>query len=398
MSNAEYNEKSEIQKAVEWYCRDYLKIIGHEKKFKKDKSLTLENFVRSMENMPTYPETIELKTPIKVEWHITKNCNLNCSFCYACAMNGSSEDATTDDMLAVIEEMHRNNVLEVQIEGGEPFLRKDLSVFIEKLKRFNIRIRLLTNGTIINYEILKAVKKHFTRNDVLQISMHGFSEKNHDEIVGMSGSYKKLNEFLRETEKLEMPIRLSSVISRKNINELDKIINFCKKYKNIESFVAQPIIPVGRGNLSEVVSSQELLLKYYSVRKLGDGLILSLLLGHAFDIPEFASYIIENGKKEERIYCSAARSRVHVDEKFDVYPCHFLVYPEFLLGNLKKNTLLEIWKNDHSNKVRKMSKTNSACSICKLNKNCTKKGLCTSYLNGGVKAQPINCFVEIGGS
>lgn len=386
---------SNISNAVEWYCSNYLKITGTNY-YKNESNITLENFVRAMENKVMFEKSCVLESPVKIEWHITKKCNLSCPFCYANANNSGIDELSTEETLNIIQQIHQANVLEIQIEGGEPFLRTDLDQILTALKSHPTRIRLLTNGTIINPKVLDVVQKKFTRDDVLQISIHGYDDTTHDANVHCQGAFRKVVRFLRMIQSMGITARVSCVVNNQNIHYLDKMIYFLSEFDCINSFVMQPIIPIGRGDLQSVVSSKELLLKYYELSQIPTKINLSMLLGHAYDIPELADYIMRNGIEEKRIFCAASRARLHINEYGDVYPCHFLAYPEFYLGSLRKTNLLNIWHSDENKKVQGYSKAGGECDKCTMKHHCTKKGLCTSFLNEkNILSQPINCFVSL---
>jgi len=387
------SENRLLHDAVEWYCSNYLKLEGEDFYVFKN-AITLEHFVRAIENKVMHKGASVLKSPVKIEWHITKRCNLSCSFCYSCAIGDSVEELDTNKMISIIHQMQRANVLEVQIEGGEPFLRKDLNILLDELKKKYIRIRLLTNGTIINESVLNTIESSFTTDDVLQVSLHGFNNETHDRIVGKEGAFNSVIMFLNTAEAMRLPVRVSCVISKDNIHDLEKLLITVSEYQCVESFVMQPIIPVGRGDTSSMISSSELILKYYSMSRMETKVSLSMLLGHAYDIPALADYVIKKGVKEQRVYCAAGRSRLHIDERGNVYPCHFLAYPDFFLGSLLETSIEELWKNDANTVVQSYSREESDCKECKMSMHCTKKGFCTSYLNDrSIKAKPINCFI-----
>ena len=384
-----------IESAVEWYCSNYLKLKNTESYKRKD-DISLEHFVRAMENKVMAKGTSVLNSPVKIEWHITKRCNLSCSFCYSSASNGDFTELDTTEMLSIICQMHELNVLEVQIEGGEPFLRQDLDILLREIKKRYVRIRLLTNGTVLNRKVMSTIAEIFNSDDVVQISIHGHDERTHDYNVGTVGAFSKVEAFLNLAECMEIPIRASCVVSNKNIGSLREIVEYLSKFRCVENFVMQPIIPVGRGDIDAIVPSIKLLLEYYKLSKIDTPMQLSMLLGHAYDIPEFARYVLENGIQETRVFCAASRARLHIDEKGNVYPCHFLAYPAFYLGNIQEQTIEEIWSGVANRKVQGYSREVGDCDNCKLKMHCTKKGLCTSYLdNERLNAKPINCFVEV---
>ena len=85
----------------------------------------------------------------------TRGCNLRCPFCHNSSIlefDDTNAQYSEDEIFNYLEK--RKNVLDgVCITGGEPLLQKDIKDFIKKVKRFNLKVKLDTNGT--NYLKLK---------------------------------------------------------------------------------------------------------------------------------------------------------------------------------------------------------------------------------------------------
>ncbi len=382
-----------MKREIEWYTQEYLRVNNNSKYERKNK-ISKENFVRMIEDNTCINGSQALNTPVKIEWHITKKCNLKCKFCYSSAIEKKVDELSRNEIDKVINDIHKNNVLEVQIEGGEPFLHSELTYILKRLKENHIRVRLLTNGTVVNESVLKTVKELFDENDVLQVSLHGHDSETHDNIVGLKGSFQNVIRFFEKTEELNIATRVSCVVSTKNIQYLREMIELLLNYKNIVTFVTQPIIPIGRAEKKETVPKHDLLKAYYDLRDLSNSIHLALLLGHAYEIELLAEYMLKFGKKQDRTYCAAGRARLHIDESGNIYPCHFLVDEEFHLGNIRKDSFAKVWHGEKIQIIRNGRSEDNYCSKCKLKKNCTRKGLCTSYVNGGINNKPINCNIN----
>jgi radical SAM protein with 4Fe4S-binding SPASM domain len=244
---------------------------------------------------------------------------------------------------------------------------------------------------------MQTIKSHFAKYDVLQISVHGHNSKLHNKIVGRPDSFSYLTTNLVLLQSMDISVRISAVVTKENINNLTDIYAFIKQFSNVTAFVAQPTIPIGDANVNDSVSNEELLLSYFDVfnnRKTGDPK-LALLMGHCFDVPEIKNYVLKHGKADNIQYCSAGRSRLSIEANGDVYPCHFLKYGDFLIGNIKNQSISEIWNNSPKlNNIRLGRDRDAYCNTCEMKEHCVKKGICTSYLrNKNINDKPINCFI-----
>lgn len=113
---------------------------------------------------------------------ITNKCNLSCSFCAKTSRKISFlQIADMEKILLSIKDYTDNVYFHVM---GEPLLNENLSDFFLLCEKYNIKVNLTTNGTLLNVksdilENAKALRK-------LAISIHSFE----------SDSFLQLKEYL----------------------------------------------------------------------------------------------------------------------------------------------------------------------------------------------------------
>lgn len=100
----------------------------------------------------------------------TKNCNLNCKYCYEHdnKENGNMSSYIEDKTLNKIKKTILNSnedIHLIQFHGGEPLLNfKLIQKFVEEIEKIKgnstIKYGLTTNGTIWNTEIDEFFKHH----------------------------------------------------------------------------------------------------------------------------------------------------------------------------------------------------------------------------------------------
>lgn len=124
--------------------------------------------------------------------------------------------------------------------GGEPFLNKDLPDFLKYCSDKNIKINLITNGTLIDEKLAKKLSR--IKNLNLVISLDGARPETHDYLRGVKGTYKKVLNTIKLLHKYNFyNINISFTLNAKNINEIEEIYNFCILNK-INSLSITPII------------------------------------------------------------------------------------------------------------------------------------------------------------
>ena len=95
-----------------------------------------------------------------IHWSVTGQCNLRCRHCYMSAPDYKYKDLSTDECLNIIDQMEQANVASVSITGGEPFVRKDIWIILEYIRKKGIVItQIYTNGILVTEEVLNRLEE-----------------------------------------------------------------------------------------------------------------------------------------------------------------------------------------------------------------------------------------------
>ena len=90
-------------------------------------------------------ENFKLKAPLTTCLRITNQCNFSCPHCIA---NGDTQKITNlsySNIKKIIKKLSLAGVIRVDISGGEPFLRKDLSDILLFAHQCNLATVVTTN-------------------------------------------------------------------------------------------------------------------------------------------------------------------------------------------------------------------------------------------------------------
>lgn len=184
---------------------------------------------------------IGLKYPQTMQFPITNACNLKCIMCNIHNMPVINE-MNIEIFRNVIKNPLFNNVKDIGINGGEPFLHPELLAFIEEIVKLpNLKnINMISNGCLTKLilekskEIYKICKE---RNISLHISfsLDGYGEV-HDNIRGVEGTFEKVISTVDSIVKNQFlycdSYDVSCTVVQQNVNylvELDEFANL-KKY------------------------------------------------------------------------------------------------------------------------------------------------------------------------
>ena len=92
-----------------------------------------------------------LRAPVNVTWEITLECNLRCVHCLSDSGKAASNELNQEECLRLIDELAHLRVFQVNIGGGEPFIRPG---FLDLLK-LRLSYGITGNDNIGNYTATK---------------------------------------------------------------------------------------------------------------------------------------------------------------------------------------------------------------------------------------------------
>jgi len=92
---------------------------------------------------------IPIREPLQCTLELTTGCNLCCMHCYRCQTKPDPDELSTSEVLRFFDYLEGIDVLELLLEGGEPFAHPNIfEIFASAIPRF--AVSLTTNGTLID--------------------------------------------------------------------------------------------------------------------------------------------------------------------------------------------------------------------------------------------------------
>lgn len=162
----------------------------------------------------------------------TQGCNFSCPFCQNSDLikinNGLIDLNTIYDYLE-----KRKNVLDgIVISGGEPTVQKDLKQFIQRLKQYNLKIKLDTNGS--NYDLLKDL---IESNLIDYVAMDIKNEfESYNKICGKIINIENIKKSIELLKKSNIDYEFRTTII-KEFHDIEKIKKICKYIGNSKYFL-----------------------------------------------------------------------------------------------------------------------------------------------------------------
>jgi radical SAM protein with 4Fe4S-binding SPASM domain len=286
---------------------------------------------------------------------VTLNCNARCQMC----------DIWKNDMHGEVgpEIFGRlpKSLRDVNISGGEPFLRSDLPQILAAIKTTNPKARLVISTNGFQPGKTRKLLPDLLRVDpklAVRVSIDGMNGT-HDEVRGIPGGFKKCVETLdlcREAGVTDLGIGFT--LLQRNVHELDAVHRFAEdRHLQLAISVAtDSSIYFGAGK--EAMRPRD----SHAVRAAFSRVIDVQL--KKWDLKEnfrgwFNGTLMRYHETNERPFaCDGASGFFYMDSFGDVYLCHIL---SVKIGSLARQSWDELWASHEAEKARGIAATCDKC-------------------------------------
>ncbi len=160
------------------------------------------------------------KKPVVV-WNCTNKCNLKCVHCYASA-GVSDQELSTEQGYDLIDNLIDFKAPVILFSGGEPTVRKDLPLLIERATKGGMRAVISTNGTLIDRDM--AMRLGDMGLSYVGISLDGLQAVN-DRFRGVDGAFSMAMKGIYNAMHAGIKVGLRFTINRDNVQEIPGIFD-----------------------------------------------------------------------------------------------------------------------------------------------------------------------------
>ena len=303
-----------------------------------------------------------MNNPYMIDWAITNRCNLNCLHCRGMA----KKELNSSTVLKVAEEVPSLKPGWIIIEGGEPFLRRELFEIIEVMHRNEIRTYIISNGMLFN----ESLAKRFSELNVnLMISIDGADKKDYEEIR-RGASFKKLKEAVKLANDYNILDSCPVTIGKHNYRQIGKMFEFAKDlgYKKITFIGLKPC----RDYKKYVLSADEYANVFSSIVRYRKDYDMDVWVDDPFFKPFLkennVDYLVnsENGITVSDVSRCIFGEYMFIETNGDVKPCTFA---PLVMGNVNEKGLNEIWGDMQNSEfirdIKDFSTRERPCKECK---------------------------------
>lgn len=286
-------------------------------------------------------------------------------------------ELSTMECIDVAEQLAELGCRRVSMIGGEVFMRKDWKQIVSKLTGLGISVNIITNGFFFNEGLIKDLMS--SRVESVSVSVDGPKEI-HDRLR-QEGSFKRAMEAVSVLSNSSVPVSVISTLNRENVESLERLYEILLPFP-IFAWQLQACSPMGNAASNKIDYSFDFAKVINFVNHKAPK--APFAVGVADNIGYFTKEegSIRAGASTNAFFkgCSAGISAIGIDSVGNVRGCESMYDDFFTEGNLRKQSLAEIWNNPDNfayNRHFTADMLTGNCKECEIGKYCG--GGCRSY-------------------
>ena len=282
---------------------------------------------------------------IPADFHIdlTDACTERCVHCYV--PKGQKDFLPVELVEKALVEFRTMNGLTVHLTGGEAMMHPDFERICRKCVELNLNFIIFSNMTLCDEKriaFLKEVQPQF-----INVSLYSMEPTVHDAITQLPGSWKRTHDAIVKCCEAGVACRIATPLLKENQDALPALREFADAH-HLHLVPGADIIAQadhGCGNLAHACSTEE----------------LRRVLTRDHDL--FHKVYDTKMPACDAKVCDIGSARLYLNAKGNYYPCDSM--HEYVLGNVRENTVEEIWKGEKLNYLRSLKNRDfGSCATC----------------------------------
>lgn len=164
----------------------------------------------------------------RVVWRVTSACNRKCCYCFTIPEDRSYDNTHRKPLhlSEIIDSAAKLKALgytDIQITGGEPFLRNDILEMVRELDQLGFTIAISTNCDFITQDTLIKILDHRVRS--LNVSLDSHIPRVNDHIRG-TGSFTNTLRVIEQMVSSPVRLRVHTVLTDHNRDHVEQVSRF----------------------------------------------------------------------------------------------------------------------------------------------------------------------------
>lgn len=283
---------------------------------------------------------------------LTYACPCDCEHCFL--VRDPRGELDTAEVLDLLDQLAQQGVINLGLTGGEPFLRGDLPLILERTRKHRFFTSILTTALTVGPEQVELMARCDVRR--VEVSLLGSTDEVHDGIMRRPGALHRTLGAVRLMLEAGLDVRLKATVMQKNRHQLRDMHDLAAELG--AKFEANVTVAPRKDGSDE---PQQLGLFEEQLAAIDPTLISGGL------IPD------EDFTGGGLLTCQAGRTVIAVNPRGEVTPC--LMFP-LVVGNIRHNTLQEILHDAPSPALQELRGLTEddvpECRDCTLRRHCQR--------------------------
>jgi radical SAM protein with 4Fe4S-binding SPASM domain len=239
-----------------------------------------------------------------------------------------------------------SEAVQLRLTGGEPTLHPEFIRILDVATSFNIPVTVFTNGRWTNPATLVRKLRNRAQLSGLLISLHGARSESHETFSGVQGSFDETVANIRLAIDHNIPVALSTIITRQNYNEVEAVVELGQQL-DVEKVAFNRYLGSPLPNVEPTLTELEIAVKRIEVLR-QDGTAVR----YGICIPQCFTPNDSEG-------CLAGVAYISVDPWGNVRPC---AHSPTVIGSLLENSITDLWHSEKMENWRDLMPTE--CTVC----------------------------------
>jgi PqqA peptide cyclase len=297
--------------------------------------------------------------PLALVCELTHRCPLHCVYCSnPQELTARTNELSTEIWSRVFREASEAGVMQLDLTGGEPLARPDLSTLIQSARASGLYVNLITSGLPLDEkrldELIAAGLDHF------QLSFQGAREETAGEISGSKSHTQKLRVLDWLKSRRRVAVTLNFVVHRKNLDQLEEMLAIAENSSATRiEFAHVQYYGWALANREQLLPTREQLTQSLEFFKNARDRLRGKIRVE-YVVPDYYA------KFPKPCMGGWARKVILITPNGEALPCHAATaIPGLHFENVKEKSLAEIWQSSEAfQKFRGEDWMQEPCKSC----------------------------------
>ena len=190
---------------------------------------------------------------------LIERCNLRCTYCMpeeGVTLSPKSSLMTYEEIYEIAKTFVEKGVTKIRLTGGEPLIRKDIPIILEKLSSLPVELSITTNAVIVD-KFIDTLKNNGVKN--INVSLDSLDKEKFKQITRRNNFEKVYNNILLLVNQ-GFKVKLNAVLIKGfNDNEIIDFINFTKDLPISVRFIEFMPFDGNKWDMKKMVSYKDLM-------------------------------------------------------------------------------------------------------------------------------------------